>query len=58
MVEGTEKYMASPQCLEGTGKKVTHKMCFPSTSEVLRLVIFIVKNIFHRQFLDVSNDVE
>ena len=49
--------MASPQCLEGTGKKVTHKMCFPSTSEVLRLVVFIVKKT-PKTFLDVSNDVE
>lgn len=31
-------YMASPQCLQNSGRRVTEDMCFPSTKEVLRSV--------------------
>ncbi len=34
--------MASPQCLHGTGQKVTEKLCYPSTDEVLRLTKNVV----------------
>lgn len=36
-------YMASPQCLLNSGRKVSGEMCFPSTEEVLRLLGKVVK---------------
>ncbi|KAK2181134.1 hypothetical protein NP493_409g01017 [Ridgeia piscesae] len=36
--EGMRSMMASTQCLDGTGQRLTHKICFPPEQEVLRLV--------------------
>ncbi len=41
-VDGYQTFMASPQCLHGTGQKVTEKICYPSTDEVLRLTKNVV----------------
>lgn len=41
--EGTDSYMASPQCTHSTDRKVTKKMCFPPEKEILRLTKKIVK---------------
>ncbi|XP_033738885.1 GDP-fucose protein O-fucosyltransferase 1-like [Pecten maximus] len=43
-VEGESKFMASPQCLGYEGKnKISAEMCFPSDSEIFRLLEKVVK---------------
>ena len=46
---GQRSYMASPQCLEGTGTVVTEDLCFPSDEEVLKYVS-ILSSRFRRDF--------
>ncbi|CAF1047289.1 unnamed protein product [Didymodactylos carnosus] len=47
----TQSYMASTQCLDGTDRFVTKKMCYPPDEEILRLLKNVVvrtriKNIY------------
>ena len=51
-------FFASPQCIPaGSKRKLTHEMCFPSHTEVLRKVKKVVnKTKVRRVFVATDND--
>lgn len=53
--EGVRSYMASPQCLNGVNKLVTHEICMPSKETVLDLTKKIVK-MTNAKFIYVATD--